>query len=106
MNVPVFCAAQQCTVAYKDTSKYSRCPSSAVIYASADDCETRQCSRSQRRSPPLPRYFFNMSDGADLPDDEGIVLPDLTTARTQAIKTAGELLESAVEVSGPVPNGE
>ena len=41
----------------------------------------------------MPRYFFNMSDGADLPDDEGIVLPDLTTARSQAIMTVGELLK-------------
>ena len=42
--------------------------------------------------PSLPRYFFNVTDGADSPDSEGIVLPDLAAARTQAITTAGELL--------------
>ena len=28
----------------------------------------------------MPRYFFNVRDGADLPDDEGIVLPNLAAA--------------------------
>ena len=42
--------------------------------------------------PPLPRFFFNVSDGADLLDDEGIVLPNVAAARSQAMITAGELL--------------
>ena len=46
-----------------------------------------------RRSIPVPRYFFNVSDGADLPDEDGVVLPNLEAARTQAITTAGELLK-------------
>jgi Domain of unknown function (DUF6894) len=41
----------------------------------------------------MPRYFFNVSDGADLPDVEGIVLQDRAAARTQAITTAGEMLK-------------
>jgi uncharacterized protein DUF6894 len=41
----------------------------------------------------VPRYFFNVSDGADLPDVEGIVLRDRAAARTQAITTAGEMLK-------------
>jgi hypothetical protein len=45
------------------------------------------------RKDPMPRYFFNVSDGADLPDVEGIVLQDRAAARTQAITTAGEMLK-------------
>jgi hypothetical protein len=42
---------------------------------------------------PLPRYFFHVADGADLPDREGTILADVATARAQAITTAGELLK-------------
>jgi len=65
-------------------------PLSAVIHASADDGEAW---RSPLRNNATPRYFFNVSDGADLPDVEGIVLQDRAAARTQAITTAGEMLK-------------
>jgi hypothetical protein len=40
----------------------------------------------------MPRYFFNVHDGKDLPDDEGIELPGRNEAHRQAILTAGEML--------------
>ena len=39
----------------------------------------------------MPRYFFNVHDGRDAPDEDGIVLPDLETARSQAVIAAGEM---------------
>jgi hypothetical protein len=38
------------------------------------------------------RYFFNVHDGKDITDDEGIELPDLDAARTEAIRTSGEMI--------------
>ncbi len=32
----------------------------------------------------MPRYFFDLNDGAEWPDDEGVVLPNLETARLEA----------------------
>ncbi len=40
----------------------------------------------------MPRFFFNIHDGASLPDTEGVVLHDIQAARAQAIRTSGELL--------------
>ena len=56
------------------------------------------CSRRfVERSAPIPRYFFNIVDGHDLPDNVGTELPDLTSVREQALTTAGELLRDADE---------
>ena len=41
----------------------------------------------------MPRYFFHVSDGAEFPDPEGVVLPDVSAARVQAIETAGAMLK-------------
>jgi hypothetical protein len=40
----------------------------------------------------MPRYFFNVHDGKDLPDSEGIELPGRNEAHRQALTTAGEML--------------
>lgn len=42
---------------------------------------------------PMPRYFFHVTDGADYPDSEGIILDDVASARAEAITTAGALLK-------------
>ena len=36
----------------------------------------------------MPRYFFHLHNDIDCPDEEGLELPDLTTARMHAIHTA------------------
>jgi hypothetical protein len=41
----------------------------------------------------MPRYYFNVINGADLPDLVGTELLDLAAARNQAIRHAGELLQ-------------
>ncbi len=40
----------------------------------------------------MPRYHFNVYDEAPEPDRDGTLLPDLETARIEAIRFAGELL--------------
>jgi hypothetical protein len=40
----------------------------------------------------MPRYFFNVHDGKDLPDNEGVELAGRNEAHRQAIITAGEML--------------
>lgn len=45
----------------------------------------------------MPRYFFHVSDGAELPDDEGTVLADPAAARRQAAALLGGLMADAPE---------
>jgi hypothetical protein len=40
----------------------------------------------------MPRYFFHIHDGEDLPDTDGTELPDLETARNEAVRVAGHVL--------------
>lgn len=40
----------------------------------------------------MPRYFFNIHDGRDIPDEEGTELPDLDAAKKLAVEVAGETL--------------
>jgi hypothetical protein len=40
----------------------------------------------------MPRFHFNVRDGSDLRDRDGTELPDLRTARREAVKLAGRLL--------------
>lgn len=40
----------------------------------------------------MPRYHFNIHDGEDLPDLEGVELPDLVAARVEAVRISGECL--------------
>ena len=42
----------------------------------------------------MPRYFFNVKDGQDLPDHEGTVLADPAAARVMAVFTSGEMIRS------------
>jgi len=43
----------------------------------------------------MPRYFFNIHDGMNLPDEDGTELRDADDARTQAVIAAGEVLRDA-----------
>lgn len=40
----------------------------------------------------MPRYFFHVADGRDIPDTEGTSLAGPDEARAQALRTAGEIL--------------
>ena len=40
----------------------------------------------------MPRYFFNIQDGRATPDQEGTELPDMETARAEAVRLSGEVL--------------
>lgn len=40
----------------------------------------------------MPRYFFHVADGRDLPDFEGTALAGPDEARAQALRMAGEIL--------------
>ena len=42
----------------------------------------------------MPRYFFNVKDGQDLPDYEGMILADATAARVMAVFTSGEMIRA------------
>lgn len=45
----------------------------------------------------MPRYFFHIRDGSFSPDLVGTDLPNLRTARAQAIATAGSILRENPE---------
>lgn len=40
----------------------------------------------------MHRYFFNIIDGYSLIDRDGTELPDLATAKAEAIRTSGQVL--------------
>lgn len=40
----------------------------------------------------MPIYHFNVQDGVSLPDEEGHELPDLETAKGEAVALAGALI--------------
>ncbi len=40
----------------------------------------------------MPRFHFNVHDGHSTPDPDGSDLPNLTTARAEAVKLAGTLI--------------
>ena len=40
----------------------------------------------------MPRYFFKVYDGQDIPDDQGAVLTDINEAQKQASRLAGRML--------------
>jgi hypothetical protein len=42
----------------------------------------------------MPRYFFHVRDGFDLPDREGAEFSDLAVARLEAVRAAGKLLSN------------
>lgn len=45
----------------------------------------------------MPRYFFDIVDGEDLPDIEGSEHADLGAARIEAIRYSGEVLREMPE---------
>ena len=45
----------------------------------------------------MPRYHFHSADGSRERDRDGTDLPDETTARMEAIKYAGEVLQHSPE---------
>ena len=49
----------------------------------------------KRRIDRMPRYFFHLDDHPDSPDLEGTVVPDLATARAEALHYAGEIIAYA-----------
>jgi hypothetical protein len=46
----------------------------------------------------MPRYFFTTADGTREPDLDGTELPDVASARVEAIKYAGEVLSDHPEI--------
>ena len=40
----------------------------------------------------MPRYYFHICDGEDIPDLHGAALPDVDAARKEAVRFAGALL--------------
>lgn len=40
----------------------------------------------------MPRYFFNIVDGTDHPDHQGIELADLAECQREAVRLSGEVL--------------
>ena len=40
----------------------------------------------------MPRYYFHVHDGHEVPDEDGVDLSDDDDARTQAVIAAGEAL--------------
>ena len=43
----------------------------------------------------MPRYYFHVRDGLYSPDEDGTDLPDLQSAKRQAVAVAGELLRDS-----------
>lgn len=51
----------------------------------------------------MPRYFFHVEDGKDIPDEDGVVLSGPDEACNQAVIVCGEMLR---ELGGDFWNGE
>ncbi|BAU90371.1 hypothetical protein MPPM_1766 [Methylorubrum populi] len=43
----------------------------------------------------MPKYFFNVSDGLNITDDEGLDCPSLDVALREAVRYAGSLLKES-----------
>src|SRR5918997_4093827 len=54
--------------------------------------ERSVCPRQSAEERPMPRYFFHVTDGRDIIDNEGTELSGLKAARTEAIQLAGAIL--------------
>ena len=44
----------------------------------------------------MPRFYFHLHNDIEAPDEEGLELPDLEAARSEAIRTGRELVAEAV----------
>jgi hypothetical protein len=51
----------------------------------------------------MPRYFFSCDGALDFDDADGTELPDLSSARIQAIENAGEILRDGAECFAECP---
>lgn len=45
----------------------------------------------------MPRYFFDVQDGASIPDEDGTELTSLVEVRKAAVELAGSLLKDDAE---------
>src|ERR671912_482481 len=43
-------------------------------------------------STAMPRFFFHVVDGHDMPDNIGTELPDMAAVRQEALSTSGQIL--------------
>lgn len=50
----------------------------------------------------MPRFFINVFNDIDVPDEEGHDCPDLAAAREQAVKGAREMMADHVRVGRPI----
>jgi hypothetical protein len=50
----------------------------------------------------MPRYFFDIQDGIDVRDDQGIELPDMIAVRAEAHRALAELVSHQSQRSGAV----
>ena len=48
----------------------------------------------------MPRFHFNVHDGHDIKDGEGVELLDFSTARREAIRLSGAILEDEADQFG------
>src|SRR5215217_7267903 len=66
-------------------------PQARPIMSSETDSE-RHALPPANRGGLMPRYFFHVIDGRASIDHEGTVLAGIDEARSEAIRTAGEIL--------------
>jgi hypothetical protein len=50
----------------------------------------------------VPRFFFHLCDDVDVPDDEGVELPDLAAAREHARRQVLNLIGENVKEQGRI----
>jgi hypothetical protein len=43
----------------------------------------------------MPRFHFHVEDGASYPDEEGVELPDLATAKAHAVRYFADMLKTS-----------
>ncbi len=48
----------------------------------------------------MPRFFFHLHNDVESRDGEGTILPDLSAARTEAIKGAREVIGEEIRARG------
>jgi hypothetical protein len=51
------------------------------------------------KATEMPRFFFDLDDHNDSPDDEGIELPTADAARAEAVRFTGDYLRDHPEVA-------
>ena len=51
------------------------------------------------------RYFFDIRDDQLVPDEEGMILPDIGAAQEEATRTLTDLVREAMRGESALPNG-